>query len=32
MLDFFKHTGKSYQSRMHAVLRSYVETHKANKF
>jgi len=25
VLDFFKHTGKRYQSRMNAVLRSYVE-------
>ncbi|WP_407027983.1 BrnA antitoxin family protein [Klebsiella quasipneumoniae] len=30
MLEFFKHTGKRYQSRMNAVLRSYVEAHKAH--
>ena len=29
-LDFFKHTGKRYQSRMNAVLRSYVQAHKAH--
>lgn len=29
VLDFFKNTGKRYQSRMNAVLRSYVEAHKA---
>ncbi|HUN00806.1 MAG TPA: BrnA antitoxin family protein [Halothiobacillus sp.] len=29
VLAFFKHTGKHYQSRMNAVLRSYVEAHKA---
>ncbi len=29
VLEFFKRTGKRYQSRMNAVLRSYVETHKA---
>ena len=29
VLEFFKHTGKRYQSRMNAVLRSYVEAHKA---
>jgi len=29
VLDFFKHTGKRYQSRINAVLRSYVEAHKA---
>ena len=28
VLDFFKHTGKRYQSRMNAVLRAYVEAHK----
>ena len=28
VLDFFKHTGERYQSRMNAVLRSYVEAHK----
>jgi uncharacterized protein (DUF4415 family) len=27
VLDFFKHTGKRYQSRINAVLRSYVEAH-----
>jgi uncharacterized protein (DUF4415 family) len=30
VLEFFKNTGKRYQSRMNAVLRSYVEAHKAN--
>ena len=30
VLDFFKHTGKRYQSRMNAVLRSYVEAHKTH--
>jgi len=30
VLEFFKHTGKRYQSRMNAVLRSYVEAHKAH--
>jgi len=29
VLDFFKHTGKRYQSRMNAVLRSYVEASTA---
>lgn len=28
VLEFFKHTGKRYQTRMNAVLRSYVEAHK----
>jgi len=28
VLEFFKHTGKRYQSRMNAVLRSYVEARK----
>ncbi len=28
VLDYFKHTGKRYQSRINAVLRSYVEAHK----
>ena len=28
VLEFFKHTGKRYQSRINAVLRSYVEAHK----
>lgn len=28
VLEFFKQTGKRYQSRMNAVLRSYVEAHK----
>jgi len=27
VLDFFRHTGKRYQSRMNAVLRAYVEAH-----
>jgi uncharacterized protein (DUF4415 family) len=30
VLEFFKHTGSRYQSRMNAVLRSYVEAHKAH--
>lgn len=30
VLDFFKHTGKRYQSRMNAVLRAYVDAHKAH--
>ncbi len=30
VLEFFKHTGERYQSRMNAVLRSYVEAHKAH--
>jgi len=30
VLDFFKNTGKRYQSRMNAVLRSYVEASKAH--
>lgn len=30
VLDFFRHTGARYQSRMNAVLRSYVEAHKAH--
>jgi uncharacterized protein (DUF4415 family) len=28
VLEFFKHKGARYQSRMNAVLRSYVEAHK----
>jgi len=28
VLEFFKHTGRGYQSRMNAVLRSYVEANK----
>lgn len=27
VLEFFKHTGKRYQSRMNAVLRAYMEAH-----
>ena len=30
VLDFFKHTGKRYQSRINAVLRSYIEAQKAH--
>ncbi|MEB0138889.1 MULTISPECIES: BrnA antitoxin family protein [unclassified Undibacterium] len=30
VLDFFKHGGKRYQSRINAVLRSYVEAHKTH--
>jgi uncharacterized protein (DUF4415 family) len=29
VLEFFKHSGKRYQSRMNAVLRSYVNAQKA---
>jgi len=28
VLDFFRHTGRRYQTRMNAVLRSYVDAHK----
>ncbi|MCL1961604.1 MAG: BrnA antitoxin family protein [Desulfovibrionaceae bacterium] len=28
VLDFFKHTGKRYQTRINAVLRSYMAAHK----
>lgn len=28
VLNFFRHTGKRYQTRINAVLRSYVEAHK----
>ena len=31
VLDFFKQDGARYQSRMNAVLRSYVEAHKAHR-
>jgi uncharacterized protein (DUF4415 family) len=30
VLDFFKQTGKRYQTRINAVLRSYVQAHKTN--
>ena len=30
VLEFFKHTGRRYQTRINAVLRSYVEANKAN--
>ena len=30
VLEFFKNTGKRYQSRMNAVLRTYVEAHKSH--
>lgn len=30
VLEFFRHTGKRYQSRINAVLRSYVEAHKGH--
>lgn len=30
VLDFFRHTGKRYQTRINAVLRSYVEAHRAH--
>ena len=28
VIDFFKHAGKRYQTRINAVLRAYVEAHK----
>ncbi|EWS76905.1 hypothetical protein AF72_13725 [Xylella taiwanensis] len=28
VLNFFRHTGKRYQTRINAVLRSYVEAHR----
>jgi uncharacterized protein (DUF4415 family) len=28
VLDFFRHTGSRYQTRINAVLRSYVDAHK----
>jgi uncharacterized protein (DUF4415 family) len=30
VLDFFKQTGKRYQTRINAVLTSYVQAHKTN--
>lgn len=30
VLDFFRNTGKRYQTRINAVLRSYVQAHKAH--
>ena len=30
VLDFFRHTGRRYQTRINAVLRSYVDAHKAH--
>ena len=30
VLEFFKHTGKRYQSRINAVLRAYVEAQKVH--
>jgi len=30
VLDWFKSTGKGYQTRINAILRSYVEAHKKN--
>jgi uncharacterized protein (DUF4415 family) len=30
VLSFFRHTGKRYQTRINAVLRSYMEAHKAH--
>jgi len=32
VLDFFKHTGRRYQTRINAVLRAYVKAHKAEGF
>lgn len=31
VLDFFKHTGKRYQTRINAVLRAYVAAHRQPK-
>ena len=31
VLDFFRHTGSRYQTRINAVLRAYVEAHKAGE-
>jgi uncharacterized protein (DUF4415 family) len=31
VLTFFRHTGKRYQTRINAVLRSYVEAHKTQE-
>ena len=31
VLEFFKHTGRRYQTRINAVLRSYVEAHKKHE-
>jgi uncharacterized protein (DUF4415 family) len=28
VVEFFKHTGKRYQTKINAVLRAYVEAHK----
>jgi uncharacterized protein (DUF4415 family) len=30
VLDYFRHTGKRYQTRINAVLRSYLEAHKTH--
>lgn len=30
VLDWFKSTGKGYQTKINAILRSYVEAHKKN--
>jgi uncharacterized protein (DUF4415 family) len=30
VLDFFKHTGRRYQTRINAVLRAYVDAHKTH--
>lgn len=30
VLNFFRHTGRRYQTRINAVLRSYVEAHKTH--
>lgn len=30
VLDWFKSTGKGYQTRINAILRSYVEAHRKN--
>ena len=30
VLDYFRHTGRRYQTRINAVLRSYVDAHKAH--
>ena len=30
ILDWFKSTGKGYQTRINAILRSYIDSHKKN--
>lgn len=31
VLDFFRHTGKRYQTRINSVLRSYMQAHQAKR-